>query len=382
MTSLPTRPIRIDAPTPLLGGLTPNAFMQKHWQKRPLLVRQALPGVQPPLARAELFALAGRDEVESRLVVRDGKVWTLRHGPLPRRVLPGVRRPGWTLLVQGLDLHVRAAHDLLQRFRFVPDARLDDLMLSYATDGGGVGPHVDSYDVFLLQVQGVREWRIGRVVAPRLRRNVPLKLLSNFVAEQRWRLAPGDMLYLPPGWAHDGVARGECMTCSIGFRAPEPHALAADVLQQLLDAQAQSPASNRYRDEGQRATASPARIPPLLQAFAVDAVRQALTDPRALASALGEVLSEPKPSVHFDAGSRLTRHQGVRLDPRTRLLYDDQHVFINGEACRAGGADARLLRRLADERVLGAADLAKLSAPARALLNEWAQAGWLQREPR
>jgi 50S ribosomal protein L16 3-hydroxylase len=147
----------IAAASPLLGGLTPQVFMRRHWQKQPLLIRQAVPGVVPPLARGELFALAGRDDVESRLVVQADGGWTLRHGPVAKRLLPSVKQAGWTLLVQGVDLHVAAAHALLSRFRFVPDARLDDLMMSYATDGGGVGPHFDSYDVFLLQVQG-RGW--------------------------------------------------------------------------------------------------------------------------------------------------------------------------------------------------------------------------------
>jgi 50S ribosomal protein L16 3-hydroxylase len=373
-------PERIDQPTPLLGGLAPSRFMQRHWHRRPLLIRQAVPGVVPPVSRSELFALAARDDVESRLVIRDGRNWTLRHGPLRRRALPPLRRPAWTLLVQGLDLHVPAAHELLRRFRFLPDARLDDLMLSYASDGGGVGPHVDSYDVFLLQVHGVREWRIGRVDVPRLKRGVPLKLLTNFIAEQTWQLEPGDMLYLPPNWAHDGIARGgDCMTASIGFRAPESNELANEVLQRLLDAPPEAGTGQRYHDAGQPATATPACVPASLQAFAAHAVAQACTDPQRLARALGEWLSEPKPSVTFAHGAAGGRGGGVQVDARTRLLYDEQHVYINGESYRASGVDARLLRALADRRVLGAADLARLTPTARALLHEWVFAGWLHR---
>ncbi|HQD49085.1 MAG TPA: cupin domain-containing protein, partial [Ottowia sp.] len=134
----------IDQPLQLLGGLSPARFMQRHWQKKPLLVRQAIAGFTPPLARAELFALAANEAVESRLIASGPRGWQLRRGPLARRALPPVSRPGWTLLVQGVDLHDERAHELLRRFRFVPDARLDDLMISYATDGGGVGPHFDS----------------------------------------------------------------------------------------------------------------------------------------------------------------------------------------------------------------------------------------------
>ena len=154
----------VNAATPLLGGLSPAVFMRRHWQKKPLLVRQAWPGVKAPLPRQALFAMAARDGVESRLVQRTGTAataWRVRPGPMPRSALPPVSRAGWTLLVQGLDLHLPAARTMLERFRFLPDARLDDLMVSWASPGGGVGPHVDSYDVFLLQVQGLREWRIA-----------------------------------------------------------------------------------------------------------------------------------------------------------------------------------------------------------------------------
>jgi 50S ribosomal protein L16 3-hydroxylase len=194
---------------PLLGGLTARQFMSRHWQKKPLVVRGAIPGFSPLLERPALFTLAGQDEVESRLVEQQGDRWKFRRGPFARKVIPPLSRAGWTLLVQGLDLHDDAAHGLLQRFSFLPQARLDDLMVSYATDGGGVGPHFDSYDVFLLQAQGRRRWRIGRQKDLELRDDVPLKILANFEPEEEHVLEPGDMLYLPPRYAHDGVAVGE-----------------------------------------------------------------------------------------------------------------------------------------------------------------------------
>ncbi|MDE2080867.1 MAG: cupin domain-containing protein [Burkholderiales bacterium] len=365
----------IDAATPLLGGLSPARFMARHWQKQPLLVRQAWPGVQPPLGRAALFALAARDDVESRLVVREAGVWRVRQGPLPRRALPPLGRAGWTLLVQGLDGHVEAAHEMLARFRFVPDARLDDLMVSWASDGGGVGPHVDSYDVFLLQVQGRRRWRVGRVRDPAFEPDAPLKLLRHFEPSDDWLLEPGDMLYLPPRWGHDGVAvGGDCVTCSIGFRAPAADELARELLLRLADA-IDAPGA-LYRDPAQAATATPGAVPAPLRAFAQAALARCLADPQALARALGEVLTEPKPQVWFQAGVR-TPAAGLALDRATRMLYDERHVFINGEAFAASGRDARLLRRLADERRLGAPAVAGFSAPAHTLLAEWLQAGWL-----
>ena len=363
--------------TPLLAGLSPDTFMRRHWQKKPLLIRQALPGVAPPLSRAQLFALAAQEGVESRLIEHHAKGWTLRHGPFSRRQLPRLGQPAWTLLVQGVDLYVEAAHQLLSRFRFVPEARLDDLMISYASDGGGVGPHFDSYDVFLLQVHGTRRWRIGRMTDASLQPDVPLKILANFEPEMDYLLGPGDMLYLPPRWAHDGVAAGECMTCSIGFRSSARSEVAREVLQRVVDAQDAPLPDPLYRDPAEPATTEPARVPLALQAFASEAVARLVQTPDALACALGEWLSEPKPQVWFGEGASVPPKQGVRLDRRTRMLYDDHHIFINGESYRATGRDATLMRQLADRRGLGADDMRRLGTGARMLLNDWAQAGWL-----
>ena len=364
--------------TPLLGGLSPQVFMRRHWQKKPLLVRQAVAGGVALTSRARLFDLAAHDEVESRLVVRDGDAWSLRHGPFKRSAIPPLKRAQWSLLVQGLDLHVPSARALLERFRFMPDARLDDLMLSYATDGGGVGPHVDSYDVFLLQAHGRRRWRIGRVAQPRLVPDARLKILANFEPEQSFLLEPGDMLYLPPGWAHEGTAEGECMTCSIGYRAPGRDEIGREVLQRAIDAAAPDAAGALYRDPRQSATDEPARIPEAMRAFAADSVARLLRDETALGCALGEVLSEPKRGVWFDARPVAATAERVSLDPRSCMLYDRSHVYINGESFRAAGRDASLMRRLADRRALTRRETAALSREARTLVHDWLAAGWLR----
>lgn len=371
--------IDVDQPSPLLGGLAPARFMRRHWHKRPLLVRQALPGVAPPLSRAELFALAGRDDVESRLVARDARHWSLRQGPLSRRALPPPSQPGWTLLVQGLDLHVDAAQALLSRFRFVPEARLDDLMLSYASDGGGVGPHLDSYDVFLLQLSGRRRWRHGPCARPLWRADVPLKMLSRFAPTESHVLEPGDMLYLPPGWAHEGTAvGGDCMTASIGFRAPTRAELARVLLERLAENHGDEP-SARYRDAGQPATTQPGAVPAALHHFAQRALVHAIARPDAVARALGEWLTEPKSKVWFDADRRaaLGPQDSLVLDRRTRMAYDERQVFINGESLRASGGDAARMRRLADTRALPAHEVRRLGAGAQALVAEWLRAGWM-----
>ncbi len=370
--------MRIDQPLTLLGGLSPAQFMKRHWQRRPLLVRGAVPGMRALVSPQRLFELAGQDDVESRLVLQEaGGAWRLRHGPFARRAIPPAGRPGWTLLVQGVDLHDAGVHALLQQFRFVPEARLDDLMISHASDGGGVGPHFDSYDVFLLQAHGRRRWRIGRQKDLTLQPDVPLKILARFEPEEEFVLEPGDMLYLPPRYAHDGIAQGECQTYSIGFRAPRRGGLARELLRQLAEDAGDVASDPIYRDPGQPATAAPGAIPEALQTFAREAVAAALRDPQALDRALGESLSEPKPNVWFERQAAPRRLQAVALDPRTRMLYDKRHIFVNGESWRAAGRDATLMRRLADRRQLGPADLAQASQDARALLREWCEAGWL-----
>ena len=370
----------IDTPLTLLGGLTPAQFMKRHWHKKPLLVRQAIPGFEPCVGRAELVDMLAQEDVESRLIVHGPQGWKLRHGPLPRRSLPPFGQKRWTFLVQGVDLHHQGVHQLLQQFRFVPDARLDDLMISYASDGGGVGPHFDNYDVFLLQAHGRRRWRIGRQKDLSLVPDVPLKLLQNFVPEQEFVLEPGDMLYLPPKWAHDGIAEGECMTWSIGFRSPQAGELARELLQGLAEEAGELVGEAVYRDPQQPAVVQPALIPADLQAFAQEALAQAQRDPRWLAMLLGEYLSAPKDNVWFDSreAQPWAAGQGVALHRRSRMLYDAQHIFLNGEGFAVAGRDARLLRRLADQRALSAKDCAALSASAQEALAEWAQAGWLQ----
>ena len=380
---------------PLLAGLTPAQFMRRHWQKKPLLVRAAIPNFKPLLSRVELFRLAGTEGVESRLIVKTAQSWRMKNGPFSARQLPPASKPGWTLLVQGVDGHDVAMHQLLQQFRFVPDARLDDVMVSFATPGGGVGAHFDSYDVFLLQASGSRRWKISKQKDLTLQPDKPLKILQTFEPEEEFVLHAGDMLYLPPRYAHDGVAeagadeRGkaaDCMTYSIGFKSPARQELAAELLHRLaefnedeFEADSAVNAQNRYRDPQQTATPNPALLPDALIHFAQDAVHRALKDPLAISCALGEIMTAPKPGVWFDDPAQsapVTRKSSVTLDPKTRMMYDANHVFINGESYLAKGSDAALMRRLADQRSLLPADLAKASTGALELLSDWCAAGW------
>ena len=370
-----------DQALPLLGNLSPDQFMRRHWQRKPLLVRQAISGFQPFLDRRELAALAEREDVESRLITSGtAKGWTFAKGPFPKSKLPAWKQAQWTLLVQGVDLHDERVHALMQQFRFIPDARLDDVMISYASDGGGVGPHFDSYDVFLLQAHGQRRWRIGRQKDRTLLPDMPVRILADFQPEEEFVLNPGDMLYLPPGWAHDGVAVGECMTYSIGFRVPQKGDLARELLLRMAEPAADALGESLYKDAGQPAVAQGAEIPDAMQQFAFGAVQAALLDADNIACALGEYLTEPKANVWFDAPElEPTELQagGVRLDRRTRMLYDTHHIFINGESYRAAGKDARLMRQLADERALDAKAVARASEAARELMLSWVDSGWL-----
>ena len=379
----------IHQPLPLLGGLSPAQFMRRHWQKKPLLVRAAIPGFKPLLSRAELGKLAAQDGVESRLIVKNAKDWRMKSGPFAPRSLPPISRPGWTLLLQGVDGHDSRIHQLLQQFRFVPDARLDDLMISLASTGGGVGPHFDSYDVFLLQASGRRRWKIGRQKDMTLQSGVPLKILQNFEPEEEFVLEAGDMLYLPPRYAHDGTAEAlsidgktvDCMTYSIGFKAPVEAELAAELLHKLAEFSEDAELTPKiYRDALQAATPTPAELPDALLGFASAAVARALSDPLALACAVGEIMTAPKTSVWFDEAVQAwdkAKGQGVLLDTKTRMMYDANHVFINGESYLAKGADAVMMHRLANDRGLSQQALDKASAGAIGLLSDWYSAGWI-----
>ncbi len=365
----------------ILGQLSARDFLKNYWQKKPLLIRQAIPDFQALLSRDELFALARNDAVESRLITNFRQQWKMKHGPVSE--LPPVSRKNWTLLVQGVNLHDDKADRLLHRFRFIPDARLDDLMISYATDSGGVGPHFDSYDVFLLQAHGQRRWRIGAQKDLSLVDGMPLKILRHFTPTQEYVLEPGDMLYLPPHYAHEGVAVGECMTYSVGFRAPSWQELGEAFMNFMAD---NVDLPGRYADPALPATRHPAKIgddmiDKVSQQFAKLAAR-----PQDTAIFLGEHLSEPKPTVWFDPPARpLTlarfidkaeRH-GLRIHRKSRMLYRSKFIFINGESFQPEGDDRRLLQTLADQRELPPGYISQASSDLQESLHQWYGDGWV-----
>lgn len=266
----------------------------------------------------------------------------------------------------------------MRQFRFVPDARLDDLMISWATDGGGVGPHFDSYDVFLFQAEGRRRWRIGRTDDLALKPNLPVKILRRFQPEAEFVLDPGDMLYLPPRYAHDGIAEGECQTWSIGFRSASRSEWAREIFARMAE---HLPEDERlYADPGQDAAVHPAQVPAAMHAHLAQVLQLAVASPAHAQRALGEWLTEPKAQVWFEPGESWRPGLGVRLDRRSRMMYDRQHVFLNGESWRAAGADAKWLKKLADRGALSAQDLTQASGDLAECLRDWSSAGWLRAE--
>jgi 50S ribosomal protein L16 3-hydroxylase len=367
----------------LLGGRTPATFMSRHWQKAPLLIRGALPGFNG-VSRERLFAFACDNDVESRLVIRERGRFSLATGPFSRSDFRRLPRSSWTLLVQGVN-RVDAATDLLLRkFAFVPYARLDDVMVSYATPGGGVGPHFDSYDVFLLQGSGRRRWRYGKQKDLTLVPDIDVKVLRHFSPRHDAVLATGDMLYLPPQIAHEGTAVDACLTYSIGFRAPTYTEIAQAFIDFLRD-EIRLP-TGQYADPDAKPSDSPARIDPAMLQRVGATLTQIRWDSRDVARFLGRFLSEPKPIVRFSppaapvgksAFAAKAASRGLALDRATQLLYDNAAFYVNGEAVTFRGAGTAMLRRLADGRALSARECRSLGASLAALLYQWYRYGFV-----
>lgn len=359
-----------------LGGLSTREFLRRHWQKRPLLARA---GWRPPAGlpdTARLFSLAGRTDVESRLVMRRGERWTLEHGPFSRGRLGRLPARDWTLLVNGLNLHLACAEQMLRRFDFVPQARLDDVMVSFAAPGGGVGPHCDSYDVFLLQGPGRRVWRLERARRFRLIAGAPLKLIADFRPDEEVLLEPGDLLYLPPGWGHDGVALAPSWTYSVGFRAPRGAELSLAMLDYLHE---RGLPDAEYRDPALAPATRPAEIGSRMIEFALRVTRRIRWTERDVQRLLGRHLTMPKSQVTFKpprrplpraAFLRRLARSDVALDARSMLLYRGARFFLNGEDFVPLAAQRKPLAALADRRRLAG------TALARAGLGDWLHAGY------
>lgn len=363
------------------SGLTAEQFLARHWQKKPLLMRKAVTDIEQLVDLDTLMALASRDDVEARLISRRGKNWSVQNGPLENAYFATLPVKNWTLLVQDLQHHVKAAWKLLAQFNFIPYARLDDLMVSYAVDGGGVGPHYDSYDVFLIQARGRRRWRIARKFDRRLRNNVPLKMIEAFEAEEEWLLDAGDMLYLPPDYAHEGTAVGECVTLSVGFRAPRAYELALAYLEELA---VSTDYGELLSDADLAATATPARLDDAIVARYRRLIETLDWHHADFAEFLGIYLSEPKPQTEFDAPltplrrmvfAQRARVGGLRLNAKTRALYRRRQFFMNGDHALVPATDSAALAKLANFRQVGPFNWAEETIT---LLYSWYIDGFLE----
>ncbi|VVO27955.1 cupin domain-containing protein [Pseudomonas fluorescens] len=345
-----------DIPLQLLGGITAREFLRDYWQKKPLLIRQAIPDFESPIDADELAGLALEEEIESRLVIEHGeRPWELRRGPFAEDAFSTLPEREWTLLVQAVDQFVPEVAELLEQFRFLPSWRIDDVMISFAAPGGSVGPHFDNYDVFLLQAQGKRNWKIGQMCSSEspLLQHADLRILAEFEESAEWVLEPGDMLYLPPRLAHFGIAEDDCMTYSVGFRAPS----AAEVLTHFTDFLSQYLTDEeRYTD----ADAQPVSDPHQIQSDALDRLKSLLaehmSDERMLLTWFGQFMTEPR-YPELVAGEELgeedfisSLQDGAILvrNPSARLAWsevdDDVLLFASGQSRYLPGKLRELLK--------------------------------------
>ncbi|CRM27185.1 MULTISPECIES: ribosomal protein uL16 3-hydroxylase [Pseudomonas] len=345
-----------DIPLQLLGGITAREFLRDYWQKKPLLIRQAIPDFESPIDADELAGLALEEEVESRLVIEHGeRPWELRRGPFAEDAFSTLPEREWTLLVQAVDQFVPEVAELLEQFRFLPSWRIDDVMISFAAPGGSVGPHFDNYDVFLLQAQGKRNWKIGQMCSSEspLLQHADLRILAEFEESAEWVLEPGDMLYLPPRLAHYGIAEDDCMTYSVGFRAPS----AAEVLTHFTDFLAQYLTDEeRYTD----ADAQPVSDPHQIQSDALDRLKSLLaehmSDERMLLTWFGQFMTEPRyPELvagedvgeedflgSLQDGAILVRNPSARM--AWSEVDDDVLLFASGQSRYLPGKLRELLK--------------------------------------
>ncbi|HEX4844264.1 MAG TPA: cupin domain-containing protein [Limnobacter sp.] len=373
-----------------ISGVDVAQFMREDWHIRPRLFRQAFPMLQPLCDLETIADMASDPDIESRLIRQGKQGWQLEHGPFEK--LPSLKTKGWTVLVQGIDHHLPEAYDLLQQFRFVPDARLDDVMLSLASDTGGVGPHYDSYDVFLLQMHGTRRWQIGPLQDASLQANCPLKILEHFEPTEEYILEPGDMLYLPPNYGHDGVAQGVCSTLSIGFRAPTQAEMLAATLRDLADQVEHLPnlRSTLFSDPARGHSDKPAELPDDMLSFAHQLLQQFKPQSAQILRSVGIQLTEPKPHVYFENNTEdmqlqeivhVLGERGIALSMKTKMLYKESVFFINGEQIEPKDPEAcKLLQLLANRREMAStqAIAALQNFEFQYFLVGFAKAGWVE----
>ena len=363
----------------VLGNISVNEFLSEYWQKKPLLIRRAIPGYQSPIMPDELAGLACHENVESRIVLEKDRLapWSVLHGPFYESDFKTLPETHWTLLVQECNTHVPELALLLDRFNFIPNWRVDDIMVSYAVKDGSVGPHIDQYDVFLLQASGLRRWQINTSIDKNadFLQDTELRILQNFESEEEWVLEPGDMLYLPPGVAHYGVALDECMTISVGFRAPDYYSLMAAFIDDRYASISDSFAIPRYQDPDLAPQNSCGEISEQSLQKIVEIIQSSCNDSPSIKQWFGRYITEPKntiepelPETEYTIDSLRDecdfQREIYRLEEaRFAYLKNDSNttlLFINGEEFKLTNDLTILAPLICDQRRIPVSDIQEL----------------------
>ena len=350
--------MRLNRKTHILGKTSVNDFLKNYWQKKPLLIKNAIANFVSPITESDLFTIAQNEEAVSRLIEHKQGIWQVKHGPFKKSNLPKKTNIPWTILVQNINHYFPFAEAFLNLFKFIPYARLDDLMISYATKKGSVGPHFDSYDVFLFQAQGAREWKISDQKKFTLDKQSSIKIITNFKSKNSWVLKPGDMLYLPPNIGHWGISQSDdCVTYSIGFRAPGTFEIQSKFLDFIQDHLITNE-NEIYKDPNLTPQKNPAEISSNMTKAMRNIVDRLRWDKSSINHFIGQLLSEPIENSIFETRKPLSLkafeksivHKTLRLNSKTRMLFIKNNFYINGEFIKIDKKYTSFLKQLANDR--------------------------------
>ena len=350
--------MRLDRKNHILGKISNDVFLKKYWQKKPLLIRDAIKNFKSPITEKDLFRIAQNENAISRLIEFKRGIWQVKYGPFKKLDLPKKINTPWTILVQNMNHHLPFAESFLNLFKFIPYARLDDLMVSFATKKGSVGPHFDSYDVFLFQAKGEREWKISEQKKFSLDKKSAIKIITNFKVKNTWVLKPGDLLYLPPNVGHWGVSQSDdCLTYSIGFRAPGTFEIQSKFLDFIQDNLITNK-NDLYRDPNLNLQKNPAEINSNMIKKIQRIVNQLRWNTNSINNFIGQLLTEPIEGAVFETFKSMTAEvfikdlikKPLKLNPKTRMLFIKNNFFINGELIEADKKSIMYLKQLANDR--------------------------------
>jgi len=350
--------MRLNRKTHILGKTSVDDFLKNYWQKKPLLIKNAIPNFVSPITESDLFIIAQNEEAVSRLIEHKQGIWQVKYGPFKKSDLPKKTNIPWTILVQNINHYFPFAESFLNLFKFIPYARLDDLMISYATKKGSVGPHFDSYDVFLFQAQGAREWKISDQKKFTLDKQSSIKIITNFKSKNSWVLKPGDMLYLPPNIGHWGISQSDdCVTYSIGFRAPGTFEIQSKFLDFIQDHLITNE-NEIYKDPNLTPQKNPAEISSNMTKAMRNIVDRLRWDKSSINHFIGQLLSEPIENSIFETRKPLSLkafeksivHKTLRLNSKTRMLFIKNNFYINGEFIKIDKKYTSFLKQLANDR--------------------------------